>query len=222
MARFIDKEKALSLRKKGMSYGQIKKELGISKSTLSNWLRDYPLSKERIKELRDCNEQRIERFRETMRGKKEVRLLDFYNKERDNINFLSKREVYLAGLFLYWGEGGKSLYAARLQISNTDPAVIKFFIYWLQLLGVAKSKIRAQLHLYNDMDIDRELNFWVKTLEMNKGQFSKPYIKQTSLRNIGHKGGFGHGTCNLTVGDARLSERILMALKFISDYSLSK
>jgi len=43
MARFQDKEKALALRKQEMSYSQIKSILGISKSTLSSWLRDYPL-----------------------------------------------------------------------------------------------------------------------------------------------------------------------------------
>lgn len=222
MARFKDREKALTLRKNGMSYSQIKKELGISKSTLSGWLKDYPLSKKRIEELRDCNEQRIERFRETMRAKREARLSIFYEQEKVKIFPISKRELYLAGLFLYWGEGSKSLSAARLQISNTDPAAVKFFIHWLEILGVPKVKMRVQLHLYNNMDIGEETDFWVKALKVGKNQFSKPYIKRSFLSRINHKGGFGHGTCNLKIGDARLSERVLMALKVVSDYSLNE
>ncbi len=42
MARYEDKKKAISLRKKGYSYNKIKEELGVSKSTLSSWLKDYP------------------------------------------------------------------------------------------------------------------------------------------------------------------------------------
>jgi len=38
MARIIDKQKAIKLRKQGKTYGQIRQELGISKSTLSDWL----------------------------------------------------------------------------------------------------------------------------------------------------------------------------------------
>ena len=41
MARKKDKQKALTMRKKGMSYSQIKEKLGISKSTLSGWLQAY-------------------------------------------------------------------------------------------------------------------------------------------------------------------------------------
>ncbi|MCX6713082.1 MAG: helix-turn-helix domain containing protein, partial [Candidatus Vogelbacteria bacterium] len=69
MARILVKQKAVKLRLEGKSYSEIKNLLGISKSTLSGWLEDYPLSKERIKELRDWNPRRIENFRNTMRNK---------------------------------------------------------------------------------------------------------------------------------------------------------
>ena len=51
MARFKDHEKALALRKQEISYSQIKKILGVSKSTLSDWLHKFPLSEEKIREL---------------------------------------------------------------------------------------------------------------------------------------------------------------------------
>ena len=74
MARIKDKSKAIELRKKGMSYSQIKAELGISKSTLSGWLSDMPLSEKRIKELRDFSPMRIERCRNTKMKKRQDRL----------------------------------------------------------------------------------------------------------------------------------------------------
>lgn len=217
MARFKDREKALKLRKKEMSYSQIKKVLGVSKSTLSVWLRDYPLSKKRIRELRDCNEQRIERCRETKRKKKEKRLKEFYIQQKKIIFPLNKREFYLAGLFLYWGEGSK-VAVAKVSVSNTDPAVINFFIKWLIVcLNIPKEKIRFYLHLYSDMDINEEINYWCEILDISRNQFMRPYIKKNSKNRINHKGSFGHGTCNASIGGARLSERVHMGIKAITD-----
>ncbi|MFH1714060.1 MAG: hypothetical protein ABH831_00440 [Candidatus Nealsonbacteria bacterium] len=218
MAKLREREKAIALRKeKQMSYSQIKKILKVSKSTLSLWLNNYPLSKQRIRELRDRNEQRIERYRETRRRKKEERLKQFYKKEKKLVFPLSKRESFLAGLFLYLGEGTKS-HPAELSISNTDPSIAKFFLVWLtKTLMVPKEKIKIQLHLYRDMDIKNKVNFWSKTLNIPLIQFTKPYIKKTSSIRINHKGSFGHGTCNVSIGNARLSEKIIMAIKAITD-----
>ena len=55
MAKLQKREMALQLRKLGKSYSDIKASIGVSKSTLSLWLREYPLPPERIKELRDNN-----------------------------------------------------------------------------------------------------------------------------------------------------------------------
>ena len=62
MARVKDRQRALELRLQGRSYSQIKKELGVSKSTLSEWLRQYPLTQERIRQLQKegNNEAKIE------------------------------------------------------------------------------------------------------------------------------------------------------------------
>jgi len=217
MARFKDHEKAIRLRKQEMSYGQIKKKLKVSKSTLSLWLRDYPLSKERIRELRDCNEQRIEKYRETRRKNKEKRLQETYEIQKKLVLPLNKREIFVAGLLLYWGEGTKYKMDG-LSISNTDPSIIKFFIYWLnKILNIPKEKMTVRLQLYNDMNIQKEINYWSDTLKIPLRQFTPPYIKKTSISRINHKGGFGHGTCNVRINNTLIAEKIFMSLKAISD-----
>jgi len=217
MARLKDREKALALRRQEMSYSQIKKKIKVSKSTLSLWLRDYPLSKERIKELRDCNEQRIERFRETMRRKREKRLEETYRIQKRLVLPLNNREFFIAGLFLYWGEGTKAQ-KDRLAISNSDPSVLKFFITWLtKSLKVPREKLRVHLHLYNDMDIGKEMKYWSKILKISLKQFIRPYIKESSSKRINHKGGFGHGTCNIKINSAPLAEKVFMSIRAISD-----
>lgn len=213
MARYKDREKALILRKTGKSYSQIKKILKVSKSTLSLWLRDYPLSDERIRELRDRSEQRIEKYCQTRRRNKEKRLAKCLKEEKEIIFPFSKKELYLAGLFLYWGEGAKTRWV-ELALSNTNPSIIKFFIFWLtSSLKVPEEKLTVRLHLYKDMDVNSEIKYWSEYIGIPIEQFKKPYIKQNSSRGINYKGGFGHGTCNLRIGDARLSEKVHMAMK---------
>ncbi|OGF82545.1 hypothetical protein A3B18_01070 [Candidatus Giovannonibacteria bacterium RIFCSPLOWO2_01_FULL_46_13] len=220
MARILDREKALLLRKRGESYSQIKKQLGISKSTLSYWLRDYPLSKERVSELRDWNEHRIENFRATLKKKRENRLRETYVEQQKSIFPLTQRELFLSGLFLYWGEGTKTA-EARLAIANTDPSMIKFFIFWLKrIFGVPKKKLKVYLHLYKDMNINKEIKYWSATTNIPILQFRRPYIKETKFSGINYKRGFGHGTCNIIIGDARLSEKVLMGIKALSNHYL--
>lgn len=207
---------AIKLRKEGKSYSQIKKAVGVSKSSLSLWLRQYPLSEKRLRELRDFNEQRIERFRNTMRAKRESRLEKVYQEEQNYLLPLTKKELYIAGLLLYWGEGAKTTpFAASL--SNTNLEVVKFFLFWLiSVLLVPKKKIIIRLHIYADMDKKEEINFWSKQLGLPLSQFRPPYVKKTTLRGLTYKG-FGHGTCNLIVHGRQYIEKILMGINVISD-----
>jgi len=80
----------------------------VSKSTLSLWLREYPLFEYQIKKLFDDKHQWIERIRIPRRLKKQKRRSLVLDRVSKDINTLSSREFFLAGLFLYWGEGGKT------------------------------------------------------------------------------------------------------------------
>lgn len=218
MTKILEKRRALELRRLGKSYGQIRGELGLSKSTLSVWLRKYPLTKEQIWLLNGSNQARIEKYRQTMRLKRERRLKRYYNEVKKMLLPLSKRELFIAGLFLYWGEGGKTERGA-VTISNTDPSVLKFSLLWIkEALDIPKDKINVLLHLYNDMVIEEEMEFWSKILHIPRSQFVKPYIKKSKRTDLDEKG-FGHGTCNLKVYNTIIKERILMGIKAVADYS---
>jgi len=219
MARIIDREKAMRLRLKGASYSEIKKKLGISKSTLSYWLHDYPLSPERIRELRDKNPRRIEKFRNTMRKKKEATLFNAYQHVKKDISKLTKRELFIAGFILYWAEGTKaSRYTTAL--ANTDPTMLRFFITWLELLGVKREKLRVRLHIYSDMDIKKETKYWSKELGISSRNFRSPYIKKTEIGRLTYKGGFGHGTCNILVHNRDINDYVVMGIQYIREQYL--
>ncbi len=210
MAKYKDRDLAISLRKQGMSYSQIKEHLNVSKSSLSLWLKKYPLSQERIKELRDHSEKRIENFRNTMRLKKDARLNLAYESAKKDIGRINKRELFIAGLMLYWAEGTKW----DLAFTNTNVAMLKVFIKWLYLMKVDAKKIKVQLQLYKDMDIVEKENYWSRELKIPISQFRKVYIKKTYSNRINYKGAFGNGTCTVLYHDQKLVNYIAMALKY--------
>jgi hypothetical protein len=220
MSRIDDREKAVLLRKQGKTYSEIRRELQIAKSTLSGWLRNYPLTEEQFAELkrhRVYNKQiAAEKTRNIKQRKREERLRITYEDELQYWHSLSKRELLLAGLFLYWGEGNKSL-KGSLSLNNCDPKVLQFTLSWLLYgLQIPKEKIKVYLHLYSDMDVMKEMNYWSQTLGLSKNHFIKPYIKESRRVNISHKG-FGHGTCGLVVNDVRMKEKVIMAIYAIAD-----
>jgi len=220
MALHKKKSEAIRMRKEGASYSQIKEKIKVSKSSLSLWLRDMPLAEKRLRELRDFSAIRIERFSNTMRRKREGRWAEVRAKAVKTIGILSKRELLIAGLFLYWGEGGKTSVAST-SLSNTDPAMILFFMRWLEVLGVPKNRLRVHMHFYADMNIKTELQYWSKTLGLPPSSFTKPYIKTSNRSNLSYPQKFTHGTCNLMYHNRDVSEYVLMALDYIrSEFAL--
>ncbi len=205
--RRIEKAKALRLRARGSSYDEIKRALGISKSTLHYWLKDQSLTPEQKKTLRGRS-KRIENFRETFRKKREERLRVASEKARKLLGRLSERDLFIAGISLYWAEGYKTA-DTTTALANTDPAMIRFFIRWITLLGVSEKNLRIRLQLYADMDEKKEIDFWAQELKLSKSVFKTPYRKKTNLSDITYRGGFGHGTCNVLYHNRPVNDLVL-------------
>lgn len=219
MSKIALREEVIKLRLQGYTYGQIKRTLGVSKSTLSDWLRNLSLNEKQL-ELLSKNRERSrdlgrEKYIATRKNQRLSRLKQVLNQQNNSLLPLSEKELFLCGLFLYWGEGEKR--HGIVSISNTDPRVVKFALYWMtNSLKISKGKIRINLHLYKDMSIDESTNFWSDILDIPTTQFNKPYIKKTNREGLTYKS-FGHGTCKLYAGSVTLSEKIAMSIKAISD-----
>jgi predicted transcriptional regulator len=216
MANQLLHSRAIEMRKQYMSYSQIKDVLGVSKSTLSGWLKEYPLSRERINELRGKSDQRIELCRETKARKKSLRLKEVDEKVAKEIGTLSDREIFLCGLFLYWGEGAKTE-SVRVSVSNTDPGVLLFFIKWILLIGVPKEKLRVYVQLYRDMNVQEELTYWSQTLDLPLMAFRKPYIRASSRENLSYRQRFIHGTCNVIYDNRDVGEYVHASMRYLQN-----
>lgn len=87
------------------------------------------------------------------------------------------------GLGLYWGEGNK-LNRGSIKLGNTDPALVKTFIRFLDtFFGINPKKLRFGLQIFSDIKPAEALNFWLIRLNMNKDQFQKVVV--TPSRGVG-------------------------------------
>lgn len=216
------RELAIQLRiKDRLSYGAIREKLGVSKSTLSYWLQDYPLSEHEIKRARQRawlrGEASRERYRNTMRLKKVQLDKEVYCKYREQMINISKESFLLAGLMLYLGEGDKKN-KSRVGLANSDPAVIKFFIKWLtDFMNVKKDKIHVELHLYENMDIKEETLFWEKIVNLPEKQFYKTQVRKIREGAFSYQGKQNHGTCSVIFPSVEKKREIMMAIKALLD-----
>ncbi|MBY0538662.1 hypothetical protein K2P47_04695 [Patescibacteria group bacterium] len=213
MARSIEKEKARNLRSKGHSYSMIKAELGISKSTLSGWLKDLPLSDKRISELQSNSEIRIEKNRITKQNKKDARRKSVYQKVAFDIEN-SKDPEFVAGFYLYWGEGTKSA-EYSIALTNTDPAIIKCFVDWLYKFKITPNSLKIKLHLYTDQNEAELKKYWSKITGVPMTNYYKSYQKTTSSKSKSYKGMFSHGTCSVIYHERDTYEYVLEGIKYL-------
>lgn len=217
MAKKEIHKKAIELRLEGKTYSEIKDLLGLSKSTLSDWLKKFPLTKSQINHVKSNIPKRIEKFRNTMARMRVQREQKAYDESKNFWLPLTKREKLLAGIFLYWGEGTK-VSPSYLCISNCDPRVIKFTLNWMiDSLEIQKKDVRILLHLYNDMNIQKEINYWSKILGIPLENFRRPYIKTSKLSELTYRG-FGHGTCNIYVSNKKIKDKVIRSINAISNH----
>lgn len=208
--------KAVRLRVKNrLSYTAIKKKLGVPKSTLSYWLRDFPLSESEIILLKRAgwtkSEASRERYRETMRKKKEATLEELLCNSRNEFRFLPTIALKTAGIALYLAEGDKKN-LHRIALANTDPALIIFFVNWLRkFMAIPQRDIKIQLHLYENMDIAKEERFWQNTVRLPSRQFYKIQVRKITKNSFMYREGFRHGTCSIFVLGVKRKAELMMA-----------
>jgi hypothetical protein len=173
------KTRAIELRKKGLSYNEIKKQIPVSKSTLSLWLKNIPLKTEYKKRFYTKNILILARGPQSQKQRrlKEIAKI-IENAEKEIKTPVSFESYKLIGAFLYWAEGSKT---SGFKITNSDPNFILFIVNWIErILHIAPQNLKAWLNIYsqqNDVEIKK---FWSKLTHIPIKNFGKSFIKPSN------------------------------------------
>jgi transposase len=117
--------RARELRLQGRTYDQIQLELGVSKSSISLWVRDLPRP-ERRRSTEQASAIAKRGWEARLRHREEERR-HVKAAARQAVGEMTDREAFLTGVALHWAEGAKDKpYARRerLHFINSDPNVI--------------------------------------------------------------------------------------------------
>lgn len=203
-----EKIKAIQFRKQGKSYSEIRKNLKISKSTLSLWLRDVKLSKNQQHRLyvtlKQQNGYRLAKHKQQVKTELIKKIVD---ESINEFEILRYNELFLPGLMLYWAEGDKIESVENVKFSNSDPAMIQFMMRWFRrICKIPENKFRIALHIHELHNEIKLKKYWSELTGISIQQFHKTQIKPSTLKH--RRNLLYNGTCTIRINNRNLFRKI--------------
>ncbi len=169
-------EAARRLRADGWTYREICAELGVSRASVSLWVRDVPFDESvwaaRVGANRNWGARQARPNRLKAARLAEVDTLRAEGRRR--IGRLTEQEFLVAGTALYAGEGSKR--DGSVRFANSDPRMILFFSAWLRhFFPIDETRLRMRMYLHVGLDIDAANQFWSELTGIPVAQFGQPY-----------------------------------------------
>jgi hypothetical protein len=162
-----DQDKARRMRADGRTLADIASTLGVSKSSVSLWVRDVEFTPSR---RRTGAQRRPHPFHE--RKLAEIAELDQWG--RDRLGSLTDDAFLAAGVALYAGEGAKG--DGFVMFANSDPAMVRFFCAWFRrYFDIDERRLRVRVYLHAGLDLDAAEEHWSDVTGVPRSQFIKPY-----------------------------------------------
>ena len=173
------KLKAIQLRKRGLSYNEIKKKLNVSKGTLSFWLKSVPLTEEQKKRLYTNKILVLARGPRSQKERRQREINEIIEKAGKEIQLPLTLEAYrLFGAALYWAEGSKT---ESLKITNSDPCLILFMVKWFEkIFNIPPQELRVWLNVYPQQNEIEIKQFWSQLTGIPLENFGKSFVKPLS------------------------------------------
>jgi predicted DNA-binding ribbon-helix-helix protein len=222
MTKILIKERALTMRRRGSSINSIANSLSVSKSTVSGWCRDISLTKTQInkiaKESKHNATRALLKSAERQRELRKIAMTEARVLGRKDIGTVNKRDIFMVGLGLYWGEGYKKG-SQELGFTNSDPLMIRFYIKWLEVcFGIKKTDLilRVSINSIHSHRVNQVESYWSSLLSIQRTQFTMTSLIQSISKK--YKENQNHyGTLRVKVRrGTQLRRRILGAIEALT------
>jgi transcriptional regulator with XRE-family HTH domain len=198
-ARDDVRSRARELRGQGMDYEEIAAALGVSKSSVSLWVRDLPIpARLSYAECRQRSAEGARRYWAAERPAREALRSAVRQAAAAQIGDLTDRELLIAGAIAYWCEGAKSKphrRSDRVAFINSDPDLIRFFLRFLDATGTTRTSLSFRIYIHENADADAAQRFWLEITEAMPDQFLTPVLKRHHPKTIRKKVGDDYHGC---------------------------
>jgi transposase len=191
--------RARELRAGGATYDEIAAKLGVSKGSVSLWVRDMP-RRGRIsyEEFRKRNAEGVSKYWATEHARREAQRQDISDRAAAEIGALSDREVLIAGAIAYWCEGAKTKphrREDRVTFINSDPKLITFFLRFLAVAGIAPDELICRVYIHETADVAAAQQFWQAVTGLKPEQFRRPTLKRHNPKTVRKNTGDDYHGC---------------------------
>lgn len=185
----------------------------VSKDSINRWCRDITLSPVQIERLRNRKLKGAEKGRiigaqrqKENRIKLTRQIVDQAQKE---VGILSIRDIFIAGISLYLGEGFKQ--DRQVGFSNTDPKIIEFMMVWFRkFCRVPEDKFHGQVWIHDNLDELKARKFWSSLTKIPLDQFNRSYIAKNKIDSPKiRKNIHNYGVFSIRVYNAAIQRRII-------------
>lgn len=186
--RFNNKDKfkqCIKLRKQGLSYSEIRREVSIAKSTLNNWLTlaGLTLTTEHL------NIQKTKRLQNHVIATEASRITRARKADLEIHRFVQSFRKFLddpffvGGIMLYEAEGSKD---ENCRFSNSDYRMIQMFINFVEkffsLDRIKHMRFCVYIHETRSNDLEKIKGFWCKKLAIQQDQLKVLWKKHKITR----------------------------------------
>lgn len=179
------KNTAISLRKEGRSYSEIKTRVPVSKSTLSNWFKNIRLSPVQRARLKQKRAEAAKRGSEKKVAQTLRAIAAIQKNSSKDVGRLSKRELWLMGVMLYWKNGYKKDPKKGVHFSSSDPSLIRFFLKWLREVGQLKDEEIAFDIFTRAGKKGEVVDYWSRETGFSEESFLRVYFYNNDLSQFG-------------------------------------
>ncbi len=185
----------VDLRQTGHSLTEIKQKTKRANSTILKYIQDVVV----LPEYKDILKSKQGGSKERSR----IKWDEAKESAATIVGKLSDRDIMMFMAGIYWGEGTKK----DFNLINGDPYLIRIFINSLNFLGVKKEDIKLSFRVFNGMNKDEIIDFWLKFLGMDIGQVTGCEIVRgsDSKRLI-------HGMCRVRVRKGGKYFKLIMSM----------
>lgn len=190
------REKARALREDGMTVPDIASSLGISRSTAYLITKDIEWVRTEESAARAKNAAR--RRWDAYEARRKSWLSQLEDEAADFVGELTSRELMLIGAALYWAEGSKSKpwrRSEKIAFVNSDPTMIRVFLAWLRLMGVAPDRIIFRVMIHESADVAAAEAYWAGIVGVPSGAFARVTLKRHNPLTVRKNTGDGYHGC---------------------------
>lgn len=176
--------RAETLRRQGKGIKEIAREVGASQSTISRWCATITLSSDQKEKLetkrREAGAEALAPWIDRNRKLKQNDIKKQSLEGARDIGHMTKRDLFMLGLGLYWGEGYKRG-SQEWGFTNSDSKIIQTILVWLhECYNVSTERIIARLTINQryENQTERLMKMWSHETNIPLSQFGNPtYIR---------------------------------------------